>query len=56
MVFSLQSTLASDRWSGALGDQLAGGDPFAMDHIQSSADDDGYAGQGERVREIGDTR
>lgn len=42
----------SDWWSGALGNQLAGGNPFAMDHVQAGADDDGDTDQGQRVGEI----
>ncbi|SDD85852.1 hypothetical protein SAMN04488239_11152 [Ruegeria marina] len=41
-----------DRWSCALGNQLPGSNPFAMYHVQSRADDDGNAGQGQRVGEI----
>jgi hypothetical protein len=43
---------ALDRRCGALGHQLSGGDPFAMDHIKPGADDYYDAGQGQRVGEI----
>lgn len=36
----------------ALGDQLSGGDPFAMYHVQARTDNDGNASQRQRIREI----